>query len=412
MDADLIARLTTGEGAGLLAALPPYDEKRAMSLAVRLRGDGFDPELVAAALTQSRLRARAVEKFGDDAASMLFTPDGLEQATRPPLAALHAARFTQAGVGTVHDLGCGIGSDAIALSRGRIAVRAVDADPLTAAVARANLRTHRLATVDVGDAERVVIPARDGVWLDPARRTTGVADITGRTKRTFSLTALSPSWEFVQSAAGRAQAAGVKLSPSMPHSKIPSAVEAQWSSYRGEVLECALWFGAAARFRGRTAQIVTDSDVQVVTESDAAGAEPDLARLDRLDGYLYEADKAVIRAGLVGALVRATDGRELTTGIGYVSSPRDVPVPWARTYVVREAMPLSVKALRRWLRDHGVGRVTIKKKGVSLDADALRRQLRLSGDLEATLLMARIGAVQSVLVVQAVDRHNRPADRP
>lgn len=404
MDPSVIARLTSGEGAGLLASLPPYDETHAMSLAMRLRSEGFDPELVSAALTQSRRRARAIDKFGEQAGSMLFTPDGLEQATRPQLALLHARRFSAAGIAHVHDLGCGIGSDAMAMSKQRLAVSAVDADPVTAAVAEANLRPYPAAEVSVARAEAVGIPKRDGtgVWLDPARRTSGVADLLGHTKRTFSLEALSPAWDFVQATAGGAAAGGVKLSPSIRHGDIPRGVEAQWSSMHGEVLECALWWGAARQFTGRTAQVVGD-EVHVITESDAAGAEPDPVRLDKLDGYLYQADKAVVRAGLTGALVRATDGRELMPGLGYVSSPRDVAVGWARRYAVRAAMPFNVKALRRQLRDDRIGRVTIKKRGVVLDSDTLRRQLRLSGDRDATMLITRVGGVQAVLIVQQID---------
>src|SRR4051794_13673194 len=44
------------------------------------------PEQVAAALTQVELRRRAEAKFGDLAGRMYFTPDGLEQATRLPVA--------------------------------------------------------------------------------------------------------------------------------------------------------------------------------------------------------------------------------------------------------------------------------------------------------------------------------------
>ena len=61
MDAALVDRLSRGEGWALLSALPPYDEATSLSLQESLRGAGFDAELVAAAMTQSRLRARAVE---------------------------------------------------------------------------------------------------------------------------------------------------------------------------------------------------------------------------------------------------------------------------------------------------------------------------------------------------------------
>ena len=119
-----------------------------------------------------------------------------------------------------------------------------------------------------------------------------------------------------------------------------------------------------------------------------------------MGAWLYEPDRAVIRAGLTGALTAATGGVELTAGVGYVAADQPVDLPWARRYSVTEAMPLNVKALRAWLRDRGVGRLTIKKRGVSIDADALRRQLRLSGDLELTVVLTRVASQQVCLVVR------------
>ena len=406
MDLRLVERLTTGEGWGLLQSLPPYDESTALSLGLRLREAGFDPDLVAAALTQSRLRGRAARKFGGHAAEMLFTADGLEQASRAELAAAHAGRFHRAGLERVIDLGCGIGSDAMGCARAGLQVHAVDADEVTAAIAAVNLRPWPSARVEAARAEGVALPTgtdarTTGIWLDPARRTPGVADITGRTRRLFRLEDLSPDWDFVRTAAQSVRAAGAKLSPAFSHRQVPPGTEAQWASYRGEVLECTVWWGDLADHPGRTALMLGDHPAYAVTEEDAAEADPTPARLDRLPGYLYEADRAVLRAGLVGALVRAVDGHELSPGTGYVCSTQDAPVAWARRYAVREAFPFNVKALRAWMRDHDVGRVTIKKRGVSQDPEQLRRQLRLKGSREVTVLITRIGGVSAAVILDA-----------
>ena len=71
---------------------------------------------------------------------MLYTADGLEQASRLEVAATHAGRFYNASLATVHDLGCGIGSDAVAMSALGVTVQGVDVDPVTAAIADINLR--------------------------------------------------------------------------------------------------------------------------------------------------------------------------------------------------------------------------------------------------------------------------------
>ena len=92
MDAAGLAKLLSPHGWALLGSLPPYDEGHAMALSDRLRREGIDADLIAAALTQSRLRAKAHAKFETFADGMLFTPAGLEQATRLTVAAHHARR--------------------------------------------------------------------------------------------------------------------------------------------------------------------------------------------------------------------------------------------------------------------------------------------------------------------------------
>lgn len=410
MDAAMVDRLSDGEGWALLRSLPPYDERASLTLQGRLREAGYDAELVAAAMTQSRLRSRGAEKFGEFAAGMLFTADGLEQSTRLAIAARHAHRYAAAGVRDVYDLGCGLGADAMAFAGLDLTVHAVDADAATARVAAVNLRHWPSARVTHALAEDVVLPQGEGrrhlgLWLDPARRVSGVADVRGRTKRVFSLDAISPSWSQVLAFADDVPATGAKLSPSFPHGSVPRGAEAQWTSWYGEVLECAVWWGPLVTTAGRTAAMCTETSTTVVTEADAAdGARsPALGSVHEVSEWLYEPDRAVIRAGLTGALVAAVDGAELAPGVGYVTSAGSRDLPWARRFRVVEAMPLSTKRLARWLRDHGHDRVTVKKRGVTVDADVLRRQLKMTGrgrgGSEATLVLTRIGGSQVALVV-------------
>ena len=91
--AESIAPILTPEGWELLNSLGPYSEAESLHTGTELRKAGHSPELVSAAMTQSRLRAKAEAKFGPFAEQMLFTQAGLEQATRLNIAALHAQRF-------------------------------------------------------------------------------------------------------------------------------------------------------------------------------------------------------------------------------------------------------------------------------------------------------------------------------
>ncbi|MFT4285872.1 MAG: SAM-dependent methyltransferase, partial [Protaetiibacter sp.] len=136
----------------------------------RLRAAGHAPELVAAVLTQARLRTRARARFGDFAERMLFTPDGLEQATRLAVAAQHAGRFSRAGVASVADLGCGIGADALAFASLGMRVVAIERDEVTAAIAAYNLAPFPDARVVHGDALADEPADAEALWFDPARR--------------------------------------------------------------------------------------------------------------------------------------------------------------------------------------------------------------------------------------------------
>jgi hypothetical protein len=407
-----LALLVDRDGWRMLASLPAYDPDAELALQTRLRGAGYAPELVAAALLQSRLRARARDKFGPFADGMLFTPDGLEQATRFEVAARHAARYLRAEVRLIHDLGCGIGADAMAFAGLDLGVRAVDADEVTAVVAGVNLRHWPTAHAAHARAEDVSLPAgaaatHTGVFLDPSRRLAGPREATGRARRVAGLERMSPSWRDVQRYAAQVSATGAKLAPSFHHAARPKGAEAQWVSWRGEVVECAVWWGPLAETRGRTAAVLRPgADAVVLREADAAGGEPALTSPAQLGAYLYEPDRAVIRAGLTGALARLVGGAELDDGVGYVAADVTIAVPWAHRYAVVEALPWNVKTVRALLRQRDAGRLTIKKRGVAIDPEAVRRQLRVSGDEEATLVLTRIAGQAYALVVELVGQEN------
>lgn len=132
--------LLTPEALALLDSLPPLESPEdVLRISTRLHKEGIAPALIAAALTQAKLRRRARVKFGEFSDRMLLTEDGVQQATRLPVAAAHASRLTRAGIRRVADLGCGIGADSLAFAAADVDVLAVDADPVTAAFAGFNL---------------------------------------------------------------------------------------------------------------------------------------------------------------------------------------------------------------------------------------------------------------------------------
>jgi len=397
MDPSGLAKLLSPTGWALLSALPPYDEAQAMALSERLRRDGFEADLVAAALTQSRLRARAHDKLGEFADGMLFTPAGLEQATRLVVAAQHARRYVAAGTRRVADLTCGLGADAMAFAGVGLPVLAVDADETTAALATVNLRHFPEAEVRHGDGLALDLAAEgvDGVYADPARR-------TGTGTRVFDAAAYAPPLDAVLAVRERVPALGLKLGPGVPHSALPEDAEAQWVSVDGDVVELGLWFGPLApQGPGRSALLLGSGGGSALLRAGEAstGAHPPVGALG---AYLYEPDGAVIRAGLVAEVAAEVQGRLVDRTIAYVTSDALHATPFATAYRVLDDLPFGLKRLRAYLRERDVGALTIKKRGTAVVPEQLRRQLDLRGSVPATIVLTRVAGQQQVLLVEPV----------
>ncbi|MEO5535565.1 MAG: SAM-dependent methyltransferase [Pseudolysinimonas sp.] len=386
-----LRRILTPEGLRLLDDVGDIaataDVLRVVS---KLRAAGHDGGLVAAVLEQSRLRAKARPKFGDFADRMLFTPDGLEQATRLRVAALHAGRFAGAGIDVVADLGCGIGADSLAMAALDLGVVAVERDELTAAVASFNLAPFPTARVELGSAEDADLAGVGGVWLDPARRN-GSGRLTDPGD-------WSPSLDWAFDLASRLPT-GIKLGPGLPRDLIPDGVEAQWVSVDRDVVELVLWSGPLARSGvGRAALVLgAAGPAELTAAADSPDAEPgDLAE------YLLEPDGTVIRARLIGDLARSVDGRMLDPTIAWITLHTPVASPFGQSFRVLERYPLDLKTLKRELRAQGIGTLEIKKRGVDIDPAQFRTRLALDGDRSATLVLTRIAGSRAAILVERV----------
>lgn len=417
MDAAILSKLLSPDGWALLNALPPYDERQAMKTVTTLRAQGVAPDLAAAVVTQSRLRARARAKFGDFADGMLFTADGLEQATRLLVAALHARRYLDAGVTVLADLTCGIGADSLAFAGTGLRVVATDLDECTAAIAQWNLR--HFPEADVRHADGLTLDLRaegvEGVYADPARRVSGGSG--ARSRRVFDPRAYEPPLDSVWALRDTVAAVGVKVGPGIPHDGLPADAETQWVSVNGDVVEAGLWFGPLAPDGpGRSALVLrtfTDDDGKEHTLSRTVRGADVVPDVGAVGEYLYEPDGAVIRAGLVGQAAAELGGRLVDPTIAYVTTdtPADLPTarptesagaqaPIATGYRVIDTMPFGLKRLKSYLRDRNVGRLTIKKRGTAVVPEQLRKQLVLTGTEEATIVLTRVAGNQQVLLVE------------
>ena len=384
-----ISGLLTKEALDLLREIGPLGAKAdVLKLITSLRKAGHPAELVTAVVNQARLRHRATSKFGDFANDLLFTEEALEQATRLPVAALHAERFRSAGVTSVTDMGCGIGADAMTFAALGLDVTAVEMDSNTAALASFNLASFPNAKVLNADAHTLVIESQ-GLFFDPARRDLG--------RKRESHIRLSPddfspnlNWVFEMA---KNYPTGVKLSPAFDHDLIPNQAEAIWVSHNSDLVEVLLWFGSLGSPGKRSAMMMKDG--QILSFSGDPKIE---AMVDEPKRYIFEPDNALIRSHLMGEFANQNGLTLVSQSIAYLSGNQPADSPWLKTYEVIERLPLDTKAIRRSLNAREIGQLEIKKRGIDLTPEELRPQLKLKGKNAATLILTKVGDARAAFI--------------
>jgi hypothetical protein len=395
---DDLVQLLTLEGLALLERVHYDDKADVLKLVSSLRAEGHAPALVAAVLSQAKLRKRATAKFGEFAASMLFTEAGLEQATRLTVAAQHAERFRAAGIKQVADLGCGIGTESMALASLGLNVAAFELDEVTAAVASYNLAPFEHAQVQQTDVTKLDTTVFEALMFDPARRELG-GTARERVLRKFNPADYSPNFDWVVEQA-RKRPTGIKLGPGHPHDGIPTDAEAQWVSVDGDLVECTLWFGSVAREGvARSALLLGKSGTHELTSATHTRTD---APLGERGEYVHEPDAAIIRSHLVGELAEQLGANLFAPEIAYLSTSIQVSSPWMRSYRVLDELAFDRKKLKAYLRERGVGVLEIKKRGSDVSPEVLRKEMALKGENAATLIVTRVGDAHRVLVVEPI----------
>jgi hypothetical protein len=385
--------LLTPKALVLLAEIGPLDSKaNVLGLITKLRTEGHSAELVTQVVNQARLRHRAKAKFLDFANHMLFTEAGLEQATRLPVAALHAERFRQAGIKKVADLGCGIGADAMSFAALELEVLAIEQDEQTAALATFNLASFPNAKVVHADATEASTQDM-GVFIDPARRQ---INRKGRTHIKLTPSDFSPSLDWVFEKAKTAPTA-VKLGPATDHELIPEDCEAQWVSHNGDLVELMLYFGELSRGTMRSALLIKNGGRQLF---DGVGEIQGLVR--ELGKFIYEPDNSLIRSHLLGEFANQHGLGLVSQAIAYLTSDQLLETPWLRGFEVKEVMALDTKAINKYVQEHQIGILEIKKRGVDITPEELRKKLKLKGSGTATLIMTKVGGARKAIIAKAI----------
>ncbi|MDQ1723916.1 MAG: hypothetical protein QOG52_944 [Frankiaceae bacterium] len=367
--------MTPGEVDALLAvpallaealATPPGGE---LAAGTRLR-TRFDPALVAAAFAQAEFRRRGRSKF-TRSDEMLFTRDGLEQASTELVARHRASRL--AGIGRIADLCCGIGGDLIALAAGR-EVLAVDRDATHLRLARHNAEVYEVGdgvTYLDADVREIPLPV-EAVFLDPARRSGGSR---------LGPTATEPPLDWALGLAAHLPTV-VKAAPGLPHGAVPPGWETEFVSVAGDLKEACLWSPQLATAASRATLLPSGATLLPAPGDPLPVAAP--------GPWLLDPDPAVTRAGLVQELGRSLGAWQIDPRIAFLSSDAALRTPFGRCHRVISSLPFRLKDIAVGVRAHSIGALDVRRRGLAGDVDDIRRRLPLGGPVRATLMLTRV----------------------
>jgi hypothetical protein len=347
----------------------------------------FERAIADQLISVARLQAKANKKFAADSQAHRVwwaTTKSLQQATPWQVARLKASWF---GNQSVFDLCCGVGGDAMQLSQ-RGPVTAIDADPLLAAMAHANLVNRNDAEVICSDVTQVTPEPGIAIHIDPDRRADGY--------RTSAPEAYQPEWAQVLKLVANASSTVIKLAPVAEVEMTELPAHRCWISLQGSVREQSLLLGDAIPQAGVGER--TRSAVVISGDGTTAAFAPDMLT-DRVEEsekpllYMIDPDAAIRAAGLTGAFAVRHGLLRLGKLSGFLTSSHSLMTSTiANLATLGEVIwsgACDDRKLRREFRNLNVYPEVIKARGTDHDPAMLANRYRNCGETPVTLWIGR-----------------------
>lgn len=419
----------------------------ALQVSTALSKAGYSNEERSAIMDYMALLPKIQEKFGcllanDKNRFLLCDKLALEQSTAQDIGRWKANLWSagndgdssKSGASTVHDLCCGMGGDSFFIPAS-FKVVGVDLDEKRLDMYRHNMKAIGKTTeVVCGDVREVAkireMPASAGMTntefftIDPARRA-----LEGENQR--DLRNLTPTLEEVVEISKHYQGGMVKLPPGYPPAEIPDGTEILYLGGHSDCRECLVLFGSLAKNPDTVRAVMIGKDGNALAEWSRPrnrsletldeDLQEKLDRNDSLEGkdrtyrtstsrsdlpigeigrYLSEPAPVLIRSHLFNAAALTCDPHAhlISEGIAYVASDKPLPAPGFTSYEIGAHSEISTGAVRAMLKEHDIGKITLKLRGVKLDPDTEIKRLKPKGKKSAILFYTRAAGEKIALL--------------
>ena len=396
----------------------------ALQISTALNKAGYSNEDRATIMDYMALVPKFRDKFFEEESRkgkfLLCDKLALEQSTAQDIGRWKAALWPHEG--SVNDLCCGMGGDSFFLPAG-LKITGVDLDENRLAMYRHNLlafgKDVSTKCADVREVAGNNVPtgsnSADFFTIDPARRA-----IEGENQR--DLRNLTPTLEEVVEISKHYKGGMAKLPPGYPPAEIPDSTEILYLGGHSDCRECLVLFGELVKHPDTVRAVIVDkagnTEAEWTRKRDRTLETLDeelqekLDRNDSLEGkdrtyrtatsrsdlplgeigkYIAEPAPVLIRSRLFSdaALAHDPSAHLISEGIAYVSSDKPLPAPAFTSYEILAHAEIATGAVRSMLKEHDIGKITLKLRGVKLDPDAETKRLKPKGKNSAILFYTR-----------------------
>jgi hypothetical protein len=183
----------------------------------------------------------------------------------------------------------------------------------------------------------------------------------------------------------------VKLGPGMdlPESLCQIA-EVEYLGDGDECVEVALWMGElGVPGTVRVSEVHTGETLSAKRHDIESGfLSPE--RVQEPGGYLYEPIKAVVRSHLFGVLAEQQNLWQIDEKIAYLSGNQELYHPFLKGYQILGSCGLHIKQMQKLLEEHQIGSLEVKKRGVALLPEDVKKKLKPKGDKPGVLILGRV----------------------
>ena len=360
--------LQSAVGQELLSIANEHVEIHKRLMALRKVTDVDKSALVS---SQIELHHKAKNKF-EHYRHMLFDREGLEQSTSEDVAHYISARYKNFDI--VADLTCGIGGDAIHLSRVADLI-VVDKFVHKVMMCAHNLRVYqRNFTAIVANCSEW-FPRADAYFIDPSRRHSG--------QRWFHLHDYEPGVSTIEKLVEKSNAVGIKVSPGLNYQNLQLPCEIEVISLNGECKEIMLWCGNLATTKRRATLLPQNITMEY---SDAQ------VQIKPLGQFIYEVQKAALRAGLVQVIAQQHNLSLVDERLSYLTGDELIETPWLQAFKIQHVMSFSEKKVKAYIRKQKLSNIIVKCRGFYGDAVSWKKRLQLKGKKSplCTIFLTRI----------------------